>query len=395
MPAKKEASSRRGRRKTETLVTEPQEKHLEPIAVEASCLENIEETGEAVDKKPPVQKRGRRKAVVVSSEDVSTAIEAVGGTSKNEPEKTMTTAPEEAVAAEEQPKPTLGRRASLRTRPTIISTPKEVSVKKTKPAKTIEESPAKEPLKAKVTRRNSVAVPKSKAVTTIPEPVEKEENVQVQEDTETEQKTVKKLPKSRRQTIAVASADIATPTTKPRKTAKTTKDTASNNIDTYSYNEESDKSLNNDSDKKSLKKKLIQEDLTTVVTNLDQYEKKKLKGKVNKAQLPESENELEKSLGKKKRALKRKSADISSGPLQAVSIQDDLGTTSTPKLFFHSKRVKTTSPTNKLGNNSSKTVYSPFLNTPTKVSRLNTSELEASTYTGTPNTKKIRLLKGI
>ncbi len=390
---KKEAPIKRGRRKTGTVaVVETEEKQQDSATSEAHSLENIEETGESVEKKPQATKRGRRKAVVVNSEDVSTAIEAVGATARNESESTA-----EVVTAEEPAKPTLGRRASLRTRPAVVSTPKEVPMKKTRQVKTIEEDPVKTPVKAKVTRRNSVAVPKSKPTASNSELAD--ENAAVEEETgATELKEAKKPPKSRRQTIAVASADIATPTAKVRRSAKSAKATASKNIDTYSYNEESDKSVHEEGNKKTLKKKRNQDDIATATTALEnENEKKKLKSKANKAQLTESESEHEKSLtGKKKRAQKRKS-DVPSGPLQAVSVQEvneNLGSTSTPKLFFHSKRVKTTSPTNKLAGNSSKTVYSPFLNTPTKVSHLNTSEIEPSTNTGTPNSKKFRLLKG-
>jgi len=200
---KKEAPIKRGRRKTGTVaVVETEEKQQDSATSEAHSLENIEETGESVEKKPQASKRGRRKAVVVNSEDVSTAIEAVGATARNESESTA-----EIVTAEEPAKPTLGRRASLRTRPAVVSTPKEVPMKKTRQVKTIEEDPVKTPVKAKVTRRNSVAVPKSKPTASNSELAD--ENAAVEEETgATELKEAKKPPKSRRQTIAVASEKL-------------------------------------------------------------------------------------------------------------------------------------------------------------------------------------------
>lgn len=204
------------------------------------------------------------------------------------------------------------------------------------------------------------------------------------DEEETKPEATKKIGRGRRNTIAIVTPS-ETPST-AKKSAKSIKAAAAKQVDTYSY-DESDKSTNESvTNKKTLKKKRNQAEISANATTLEETEKKKMRGKLNKSEHSESENEVEKSVpDKKKKAQKRKSIQEKVETLEA---------TSTPKLFFHSKRVKTTTPTTTSTANASKTVYSPFINTPTKtVCQLNNSELDASASV-TPNGKKFKLLKG-
>lgn len=327
-------------------------------------IKEVEEEKEVVKAEPV--KRGRKKATVtVNPEDVAAAT----------PTTATTTKAEEPASA--PAKPTLGRRASLRTRPAAaVSTPKEPTVKKTA-VKTIEESPIKPPTKAKVTRRNSVAVA-SAAKTRRGKGVEAESaNVETEEEKEPvaaepekeSKKAIKKEPaaKGRRQTIAVVTEDVTEATTTAAKKAGKSPKIAKK-VDTYSY-DDSDKSgpESEIAKKKNLKKKRNQ-----VEMEADEVEtSKKLKaGNRKSLAQTESDSDQETLATKKKRAQKRKS-DGNGNTDEAVS---------TPKLFFHSKRVKTTPPTNGEANKPSdmKTVYSPFVNTPSKACNLNTSSINGN-----------------
>ncbi len=196
-------------------------------------------------------------------------------------------------------------------------------------------------------------------------------------------KTTKKEPvaKGRRQTISVVTEDVTEAvaavegaTKKAAKSPKTAK-----KVDTYSY-EDSDKSgpESEGAKKKSTKKKRNQGEMEA-----DENEKnKKLKAK--NAQT-ESDSDQETLATKKKRAQKRKS-------IEAAQVADEVATT--PKLFFQSKRVKTTPPNGISSKEPNKTVYSPFVNTPSKACNLNTStangNFNASINAESPN-KKFKL----
>lgn len=338
-------------------------------------IKEVEEEKEVVKAEPA--KRGRKKATLtVNSEDVAAAIPTTEAAKTEEP-------------ASAPAKPTLGRRASLRTRPAAaVSTPKEPTVKKSA-VKTIEESPIKPPTKAKVTRRNSVAVASAakakrgkaiEAESADIEDVEEKEPIAAEPEKVTK-KTTKKEPaiKGRRQTIAVVTEDVTEATTKKAtKSPKTTK-----KVDTYSY-DDSDKSgpESENAKKKNLKKKRNQ-----VEMEADEKEtNKKLKAGRKSTAQTESDSDQETLATKKKRAQKRKS--VESGAQEEAA--------STPKLFFHSKRVKTTPPTNGEANKPSdmKTVYSPFVNTPSKACNLNTSSTNGNNFNGSMSespSKKFKL----
>ena len=108
----------------------------------------------------------------------------------------------------------------------------------------------------------------------------------------------------------------------------------------------------------------------------------------------ESDSEAEKLVKKKKPTVVETVVDKD----EAAEAELSPTVLATPKLFFHSKRNKAVTPTPS-SHNESKTIYSPFLNTPQKAP-LSTAgaclaAADPAASNGTPNGKKFRLLKCI
>jgi len=212
----------------------------------------------------------------------------------------------------------------------------------------------------------------------------------------------------RRKTVAVDSKDIET--AKKESKTKTKSPVRSKNIDTYLYEESSDSDAEtNKDDKKQKNKRKTQ----TAADTKQETTVKKRKSKAvepetaattsktkTKSKNAESESETEKqtAAAPKPRGRKRKSNDTK-GDATAENQDEAKETTTTPKLFFHSKNrnKQSETPTKSTGDSSptkkSSTLNKPSYSSVMNQSKTNDSFLSSSLADGLSPSKKFKLLK--
>lgn len=233
---------------------------------------------------------------------------------------------------------------------------------------------------------------------------EEEENEEIEEEP-----VVKpKRGNPRRKTVAVDSKDIET--AKKESKTKTKSPVRSKNIDTYLYEESSDSDAEtNKDDKKQKNKRKTQ----TAADTKQETTVKKRKSKAvepetaattsktkTKSKNAESESETEKqtAVAPKPRGRKRKSNDTK-GDATAENQDEAKETTTTPKLFFHSKNrnKQSETPTKSTGDSSptkkSSTLNKPSYSSVMNQSKTNDSFLSSSLADGLSPSKKFKLLK--